>query len=154
MNLHKYTSEDLKEACRTSLSKREVLIKLNVAPAGGNYYTLTKAIKTFEVDVSHFTGQLWSKGKVIGPRRDLKEYLKKDTTSITSHSLRLRLIREGIFTHVCSKCKGTEWLSKPIPLELEHKDGDHSNNELSNLELLCPNCHAQTPTYRGKNKKK
>lgn len=42
-------------------------------------------------------------------------------------------------------------MGNPIPLELEHKDGDHGNNEISNLEILCPNCHAFTPTYRGKN---
>lgn len=154
MNLHKYTVDELREACITSLSRREVLIKLNVAAAGGNYQTLNKAIRTFQIDVSHFTGQLWSKGKVIGPKRELSEYLKKGVTSISSHSLRLRLIREKVFDPKCAKCKGSEWLGSPISLELEHKDGDHTNNELVNLELLCPNCHAQTSTYRGKNIKK
>lgn len=45
----------------------------------------------------------------------------------------------------------TEWLGQPIPLELHHKDGNKNHNELSNYELLCPNCHALTDTYRGKN---
>jgi len=49
-------------------------------------------------------------------------------------------------------CKQITWLEKDIPLELHHIDGDHSNNELSNLTLLCPNCHALTDNYRGKNK--
>ena len=62
--------------------------------------------------------------------------------------LRKRLIREGFFEHKCYKCKNSKWNNKDIPLELEHKDGDHSNNNLNNLTLLCPNCHAQTPTYR------
>lgn len=47
--------------------------------------------------------------------------------------------------------KLSEWMGKPIPLELHHKDGNHYNNDLSNLEILCPNCHAQTDNYRGKN---
>ena len=52
---------------------------------------------------------------------------------------------------ICSRCNLTEWLGQLIPLELEHIDGDNSNNSLENLCLLCPNCHALTPTYRGKN---
>lgn len=53
----------------------------------------------------------------------------------------------------CYECKLTEWCGKNIPLELDHIDGSHNNNSLDNLRLLCPNCHAQTETYRGKNKK-
>lgn len=44
------------------------------------------------------------------------------------------------------------WNGKPISMELEHKDGNSDNNDLSNLSLLCPNCHSQTPTYKSKNK--
>jgi predicted HNH restriction endonuclease len=51
-------------------------------------------------------------------------------------------------------CNNTEWNGQPIPLELEHKNGNNQDNSLNNLCLLCPNCHAQTSTYRGKNKSK
>jgi hypothetical protein len=68
-----------------------------------------------------------------------------------SHKLKIRLINEGYFERKCNKCERTLWLGKKIPLELHHKDGDNTNNELSNLELLCPNCHALTDTYRSKN---
>lgn len=50
----------------------------------------------------------------------------------------------------CECCCGEIWMGKPIPLELEHVDGDNRNNVKDNLKLLCPNCHAQTPTYRGR----
>lgn len=53
--------------------------------------------------------------------------------------------------HQCENYKLTNWLNKPIPLEIHHKDGDHLNNDLENLQLLCPNCHAFTENYRGKN---
>lgn len=53
--------------------------------------------------------------------------------------------------HVCEQCKGTEWLNVPIPLELEHVDGNRRNNTRENLKLLCPNCHALTNTWRGRN---
>lgn len=52
----------------------------------------------------------------------------------------------------CNKCKTKEWNGLPIPLELEHIDGNSLNNDLDNLKLLCPNCHAQTPTYKGANR--
>lgn len=54
--------------------------------------------------------------------------------------------------HLCSICNNEEWMDKPIPLELDHIDGDHTNNERDNLRLICPNCHAQTKTYKGRNK--
>lgn len=69
-----------------------------------------------------------------------------------SNKLRIRLLKEEVFEHRCNKCKNTEWLDEPIPLELEHIDGNSSNHKIENLELLCPNCHAKTSTYRGKNK--
>jgi hypothetical protein len=53
--------------------------------------------------------------------------------------------------HVCERCGLTEWLGDPIPLELEHSDGDNKNNQKENLLLLCPNCHAKTEYYRGRN---
>lgn len=52
----------------------------------------------------------------------------------------------------CWGCGITEWNKKPIVLELEHIDGNPENNDESNLSLLCPNCHSQTDTYKGKNK--
>jgi len=51
----------------------------------------------------------------------------------------------------CSECGITEWNGKSIVLEVDHIDGRHSNNDISNLRLLCPNCHSQPPTYQVKN---
>lgn len=57
----------------------------------------------------------------------------------------------SIFGYSCSVCGITEWNGKELVLELEHKDGNSENNEISNLCLLCPNCHSQTPTFKGRN---
>lgn len=54
--------------------------------------------------------------------------------------------------HRCESCGLTEWLGQPIKLEMHHIDGDADNNVSENLQLLCPNCHSLTPTYRAKNK--
>lgn len=145
------TDKTFIDAVSKSVSIRGLLIMLGLAPKGGNYKTVQKRIKNLELDTSHFTGQLWSKGKTLQPKRDINDYLT-NIASISSHALRIRLIKEGIFEAKCYKCNNITWLDKPIALELDHIDGDHSNNSLSNLILLCPNCHAQTETYRGKNK--
>lgn len=67
----------------------------------------------------------------------------------TSRGVKRYLLEQS---NQCNKCKNVEWNNEPIPLELEHIDGNSDNNKLSNVELLCPNCHAQTPTYKNRNK--
>lgn len=138
-------------AVKSSLSIREALGKLGLAPKGGNYKTFNNRVEKLKLDTSHFTGQLWSKGKTLEPKRDIQDYLT-NKQPIQSHKLRLRLIAEGIFEAKCYKCNNITWLEQPIALELEHINGNHRDNSLANLILLCPNCHAQTDTYRGKNK--
>lgn len=151
MKLKKYTKEDLFLAVTSSFSLRDTLKKLGVAPAGGNYQTLKKAIGFFKIDDSHFTGQGYLKGKNHNfNTRPICEVLKNGKYENT-YRLKLRLLREGLKEHKCEKCLMSNWLGEKIPLELHHKDGDRKNNQLLNLELLCPNCHAFTDNYRGKN---
>ncbi len=148
----KYSLQSFQEAVANSTSIIEVLTKLGLKPAGGNYRSCNNLIKELSLDVSHFKGQGWSKGRVFGPKRPLEDYLS-NRCRIKSHSLKLRLIQEGVFLHKCYRCDLTHWNDDLVPIELDHIDGNHENNNLSNLTILCPNCHAQTSNYRGKNKK-
>jgi hypothetical protein len=68
--------------------------------------------------------------------------------------LRKKIISLGIKEAKCEKCGIAEWQGQPAPLELHHIDGVRENNALNNIEILCPNCHAQTDNYKGKNKRK
>jgi hypothetical protein len=133
-----------------SRSIRQVIQKMGLVPAGGNYTCTEKRIVRLGLDTTHLLGQGHNKGKHT-PRRPLVEYLL-NIHPIHSHELRKRLIKEGVFEAKCNNCGNTEWMGGPIPLELDHIDGHHMNNVLHNLQLLCPNCHALTPSYRGKNK--
>ena len=96
-------------------------------------------------------------GKGISKSRsdkmNLIEYLE-NSKDIQTNKVRIRLLEEGYKEHRCEYCGLTTWLDKPIPLELHHKDGDRTNNTLENFVLLCPNCHAFTDSYRGKNSRK
>jgi hypothetical protein len=152
MAKRKYTDEQFIDAVRKAKSYRQVLSLLGLKEAGGNYAALKRRIHELGLDISHMTGQAWNRGVVRGPQLDIEEYLN-NKRSIQSHKLKLRLIRQGIFEHKCYCCGLTSWNGQPIPLELEHKNGNPQDNSLDNLTLLCPNCHALTTTYRGKNKK-
>jgi hypothetical protein len=145
--------QTLAEAVASSRSIRETLRKLSLAPAGGNYETIKRAIAQFGIDTSHFTGQGHLKGKRHDySKRPLEVILRRGRLEHTSR-LKGRLLSEKRKGHECERCGNEEWLGQPIPLELHHKDGDRTNNCLSNLELVCPNCHALTDNYRGKNRK-
>jgi 5-methylcytosine-specific restriction endonuclease McrA len=83
----------------------------------------------------------------------IKEGIKTWLAGLSNPDIRtigiyLRILRGN----ECENCHTTKWMSKPIPLEVEHKDGNSENSSPDNVMLLCPNCHAQTDTYKGKNR--
>ena len=148
----KYSIEKLQNFCKESESYRELAEKIGYAPdSGGNIRVIKEMIKKYNFDISHFKGQGHTKN--IGRyKKPIEKYLNNET-KITSHKLRMRLIKEGIFEEKCYCCGLKDWLGQSIPLELHHKDGDKDNNSLDNLELRCPNCHYFTNNYKSKNRK-
>jgi hypothetical protein len=152
MKLRKYTLEQLTEAVAQSFSMAQVLKRLNVRVAGGNYETLKKAIKHYDLDASHFRGKGWNLGgaTICRKPRPLNEILVENSHYL-SHRLKKRLIKKGIKQHKCECCGIAEWNGEPAPIELDHINGVRTDNRLENLRILCPNCHAQTKTYRGRN---
>ncbi len=152
MQFRKYTQEQFIDAVLKNTSMRQTLLFLNVCPYGGNYDTARKYIKQLNLDISHWHGQSWAKGKKLSYLvKSLDKYLNGDI-KIQSYKLKLRLLRDKIFPIKCMICNLETWLNNIMPLELHHIDGNSNNNKLDNLQLLCPNCHSLTPNYRAKNK--
>lgn len=150
----KWTDEQFVDAVRSSLSYAQVLEKLGLKVAGSNYDTVKRKIKELNLDTSHITGKAWNQGErftIVKPAKLLSEILVEHSTYTNFNSLRKRLLKEGIKEYKCECCNRIEWLGKPIKLELHHINGVKDDLRIENLQILCPNCHAYTDNYRGKN---
>jgi 5-methylcytosine-specific restriction endonuclease McrA len=87
-------------------------------------------------------------------RYDLKDILIENSTYANISRLKERLLQENKLEYKCAICGNNgRWLDKPLSLQLDHINGNHMDHRLENLRFLCPNCHAQTDTFSGKNKK-
>ncbi|MBR4977846.1 MAG: HNH endonuclease [Bacteroidales bacterium] len=150
----KRTIEDFKDAVAHSFSIAGMCRHLGLRPSGGNYKLMHNAIDKYNLDTRHFRGQGWNVGLNFKPNPaiSIDKILVKEST-FQSYKLKNRLLNEGLKSHICECCGLKTWQDKQIPLELHHINGDNRDNRLENLQLLCPNCHALTDSYRGKNNK-
>lgn len=150
----KIADEQFRVLAAECLSLAELIKQLGLVPADGNYKTVKDRIATLGVDISHFTGNGWNVGnryRNFGHSFSWENILVKESRYTSTHRLKNRLLSEGLKERICESCGNTEWLGKPIPLELHHVNGINNDHRFENLQLLCPNCHAQTASYRGKN---
>ncbi len=150
-----WSETQLKNAVKESKSYRNVIKILGLRPTGGNYDQVKKYIKEYSLSTKHFTGKLWSKGSKLPfkPLIDLKDILVKNS-SYQSFKLKKRLFLVKLKKPECEKCGWAELsIDGRVPLELDHINGDRHDNRLSNLRVLCPNCHSLQITHRGMNTK-
>ena len=156
MKPRKWTEKQLKVSAKKSTSIRQVLHLLGLREAGGNYSQIRKYLDLYKIDYSHFKGPGWSKGmKGIGkPRIPLDKILIRNST-YQSYKLKKRLYSVGLKLPKCEECG---WAHKNsdgyLPLELDHINGDHMDNRIENLRVLCPNCHSLKSNHRGRNIKR
>jgi 5-methylcytosine-specific restriction endonuclease McrA len=149
----RWSEEELRSAADSARSIAQIMRRVGLDPRSRRGRgELLRRLAELGFDVTDLPGQAWARGhrRTGRPRRPLQELLVRGSDVPTSR-LRERLIEEEVLEARCSSCGLEEWLGGPIPLQLDHIDGDRTNNELENLRLLCPNCHALTDTYCGRN---
>lgn len=153
----KWTREILEPVVAVSASINEVVRRLGLDSVGGHQANIARRIKAYGIDTSHFTPVVRTERMRYNQRRrSAEEILVQDTSvharRIPSRRLTRAMIELGVEER-CALC-GIEpvWLGEPLPLEVDHIDGDWRNNSAENLRFLCPNCHSTTDTYRGRGK--
>jgi len=152
----KWSKKIIQEAVASSFSYRQVIQKLGLIPAGGNYGQLKKYIAYYQINTHHFKGKAWNKG-LKGKSNYIYslDQILVQNSSYQSYKLKNRLFCSNLKEPKCEKC-GWAKVSKDgrLPLELDHINGINTDNRLGNLRILCPNCHSLEPTHRGRNRKK
>lgn len=143
---------ELQNIISEASSVSEVLRKLNKADKGGNHTKLVKFLKEHpEINTETLVGRRLKRYNSKGiPKKKLSEILVKNGSG-NSNKIKQRLIREGVKEDKCEACGNTEWMGVKIPLDLHHINGDHFDNRLENLIILCPNCHRLTDNHGNKN---
>lgn len=141
----KITREQIVKVCKESESMAKAAVELKI-----HFNTLKRLAIKYEC----YQPNPGLKGcsKPIDPKIKLSEILEGKHPHFQTFKLKNRLIKEGIIKNECSICGISSWQNKSLNMELDHIDGDRTNHKLENLRMLCPNCHAQTETYRSKNR--
>lgn len=152
MAVIKYTREKLEYAVLKSVSVQGVARMLLGKPVSGNQHQhIKKMIKKYDINSDHFLGYRHNLGKISNKRKKPKEIFIIGLRQ-KSFLLRRALTESGI-KYKCLICGINEWKGQKLNLEIDHIDGNSTDNRIENLRFLCPNCHSQTNTFgfKGKN---
>lgn len=138
----------LKELSLNSNNLADILLKLNLTQTSGNYRTLKKYLKLFNIEFQN------KSSKTRLHRRYTFEECFKVNSTIARQHVKKRILKDNLIPYKCIECNiNNEWNNKELVLQLEHINGINNDNRIENLCFLCPNCHSQTSTYSARNKK-
>ncbi|WP_433118332.1 HNH endonuclease signature motif containing protein [Micromonospora sp. CA-246542] len=147
---YKYTPELLAEAAAAARNITEVMRMLGVRVSGGSHAHISRQLKKFGIDTSHFTGQAHNRSARRTTSAQLLIQLPQGSRRTPGVRLKWALADLGL-PQECEACgTGPVWRGAPLTLHVDHINGDFLDNRPPNLRLLCPNCHSQTETFAGR----
>ena len=150
---HRHTVETLTPVVMGCTNYWQVVEKLELQPGGASSHRIKEVIRDLGISTSHFVRSTRG-GR--GHKVPLEERLvlnRRPGRRETSDRLYLAVLAAGV-PEQCHACgMGPVWQGRPIRLHVDHTNGNPVDNRLENLRFLCPNCHSQTSTYCGRNKR-
>jgi hypothetical protein len=142
-----YLKENLELVVMNSNGIGDVLDRMNLRKAGGNYAVIRKYITKYKLDTSHFVSGNFKMNHIPYNKMDINDMLVENSTCGRGN-LKKRLYKEGILERICCFCGQDEnWMGKKISLILDHKNGIYNDNRRENLRIVCPNCNASLDTF-------
>lgn len=145
---YNWNKENLEKYVREANCWFNWLELLKIPKAGYNYRTLKNKAKLYEINTAHFN---YNYAKTHNGKHCINLTNSELFSNLGGHNKNV-IKREYIQrilngNYYCENCKITKWNNKYITLQIHHIDGDAKNNEINNLQLLCPNCHSQTSNF-------
>jgi len=150
MSSRMWTDDKLTQAVASSQSVAGVLRQLGMQHTGGeNHRVINRSIDRLALDTSHWPNPRQRSAPITkhAVTRPLTDYLVLNGPYINTSRLKILLWRAGLKPQHCERCELSEWFGKELTLHLDHVNGNRRDNRLSNLCILCPNCHDITETY-------
>ena len=139
--------DEFRQLIKDSFSYNEVLRKIGMSHGRSSYDIIKRRCKDLNISCNHFI----KTGNQYTTVYDLQDILVENSSYTNTTRLKERLLKEGLLVYECAICHNQgEWRGQPLSLQLDHINGNHSDNRIENLRLLCPNCHTQTETYGSK----
>lgn len=148
-----WSKETIVDAIKNSSSKSDILRNIGLKINSGNFQTLEKYCKLYEIKLDHikFNFKLNSTKNGFQKKVTNKEIFIKNSKRNNNNLIKKRILEGNLLKNECEICKiSNTWMNKPIVLQIDHKNGNRFDNRLENLRFLCPNCHSQTETFCSK----
>lgn len=143
--------ELVKKYLPVSNSLNNLCNNLGLKGVDGYYKKINKIIKENNLSTKHFgTIKIGRQNRNGYTAMSDDEFFVSDAKR-NGESIIKRLVNGGYKEYKCEGCKTTEWMGKPLRLQVHHINGDHYDNRIENIQILCPNCHSQTDTYARNN---